>query len=282
MKKKISLIALDMDGTLFDGSSRISLENQHAILSAHNAGIEIAVSTGRPYAGLPTELLSDIGIRFAITSNGAAIYRLADKKCLAQDCMPPELVCPILRKIQKKELHMDAFIDGGCFSQLSCKPLIDRLAVPESVRTYIKETRTFVEDLAAFISAQKLAVQKMTLQFLPLPDGTMQEREAVKDILIKCPDITFLSGGFRNLEFTKKGVTKGMGLKHLCTLLDIPLEETLACGDSENDLDILKTAAVGVAMANADDCVREAADFITLSNEESGVAFAIRHFTGLI
>lgn len=76
MSPKICFVALDMDGTLFDNQSHISAKNQETIRNYIKKGIEIVISTGRPYVGLPIDLLTDFGIRYAITANGAAIYSL--------------------------------------------------------------------------------------------------------------------------------------------------------------------------------------------------------------
>ena len=278
MHKKIHLVALDMDGTLFNHQSQISDTDQQIIREATAKGIEVVISTGRPYVGLPVTLLSELGIRYAITSNGAAIYRLPDKECIYECCMTPELICPIIDELQKKDIHMDAFIDGNGHSRHACKEKIALLDMPESIRQYIRDTRTFTDDLADYIRQHQLQVQKMTLNFYPLPDGSFAHREEVKAILASHPEITFLSGGYHNLEFTKTGTSKGAGLGFLCEYLKISLEQTMAVGDTQNDIDILKTAAIGVAMGNAREDVKAIADYITCSNEESGVAHAIRHF----
>ena len=118
----------------------------------------------------------------------------------------------------------------------------------------------------------------MVANFYPLPDGGFLYRNETIRLLSNCPDITFLSGGYNNLEFTKAGTSKGTGLLFLCRHLNISKEETLAIGDTQNDLDIIQTAAVGVAMDNAIPEVKKAADFITLSNEKDGVAHALCHF----
>lgn len=280
MKQHISLIALDMDGTLYNDQSQISPEDGAAIREASANGVTVAISTGRPYAGLPVETLVDLGIRYAITSNGAAVYLLPDKKCLYESCMEPEMICPLLDELQKKDIHIDAFIDGDGYELAACRPKICLLDMPESIRRYIETTRTFVDDLAAFVRERQLSVQKIILNFYPLPNGAFGHREEAKALLAAHPEITFLSGGYHNLEFTKSGTTKGIGLRFLCDHLGIRMDETMACGDTQNDIDILKTASIGVAMANARPDVKEIADFITLSNEESGVAHAIRHFTG--
>lgn len=280
MKKKISLIALDMDGTLYNNKSQISPTDETAIREAAASGVTVVISTGRPYAGLSAEFLATLGIRYAITSNGAAVYHLPDKKCLFESCMEPELICPLLDELQKKDIHIDAFIDGDGYELAVCRPKIRHLDMPESIQHYIESTRTFVDDLAAFVRERQLSVEKMTLNFYPLPDGTFRHQEEVKALLSAHPEVAFPSGGYHNLEFTKAGTTKGMGLRFLCDHLGISLNETMACGDTQNDIDILKTAAVGVAMANARPDVKQIADFITRSNEESGVAYAIRSFIG--
>lgn len=278
MKQPVSLIALDMDGTLFNGQSEISKEDQDAIREASSRGIHVAISTGRPYAGLPVTLLSGLGVSYAITSNGAAVYHLPDRLCIHESAMEPALVCPIIEELQKKSIHMDAFINGDGFSQRSCEGKIDCLDMPTSIKRYIHRTRTFTDDLAAYIRVHNLNVQKMTLNFYPQEDGTFLYRDEVMQILSEHPEITFLSGGYHNLEFTRAGVTKGNGLTLLCSHLGVDIEETLACGDTQNDIDILKTAAIGVAMENALPEVKEIADFVMRSNENSGVAHAIHTF----
>ena len=80
----------------------------------------------------------------------------------------------------------------------------------------------------------------MTLNFYPQEDGTFLYRDEVMQILSEHPEITFLSGGYHNLEFTRAGVTKGNGLTLLCSHLGVDIEETLACGDTQNDIDSFK------------------------------------------
>ena len=278
MSKNIRLIALDMDGTLFNTQSQITKENQQAIRAASDRGITVVISTGRPYIGLPKEQLFSLGVEYAITTNGAALYRLMDDALLYSDYMSPQQVCPMIEELQKKDIHMDAFIDGGCYCVASCRDKIDLLSMPLSIREYIKNTRVFVPDLAAYIRERQLFVQKMTLNFYRQPDGSFLLRDDVIQFLSAHSTVSFVCGGYHNIEFTKYGVTKGTGLENLCKQLQIPLSETMACGDTENDIPILNTAAVAVAMGNATPEVKQIADFVTLTNDESGVAPAINHF----
>ena len=281
MRTQIKLIALDMDGTLYNNQSQISDVNQTTIRHATSQGIEVVISTGRPYAGLPLELLGTLGIRYAITAGGAAIYRLADSACIYTSRMEPAVVCPILEKLQEKDIHIDAFIGGDGYTISSCRDRISQLALPESIKQYIRDTRIFKDDLTAYIASAHRTVEKVTLNFYKTPDGSFAHRDEVASFLSTCPQISAVTGGYYNLEFTKTGTTKGSALSYLCEYLNIPISATMACGDTQNDIDILKTAAIGVAMDNASDAVKSVADYITLSNEENGVSHAIRHFTGI-
>ena len=274
----VRLAALDLDGTLLNHEGQVTPRTRAALQAASDRGVVIVPTTGRPLGNLPPVVAQLPGVRYAITSNGAAVYHLPDRLCIHESAMEPALVCPIIKELQKKSIHMDAFINGDGFSQRSCEGKIDCLDMPTSIKRYIHRTRTFTDDLAAYIRVHNLNVQKMTLNFYPQEDGTFLYRDEVMQILSEHPEITFLSGGYHNLEFTRAGVTKGNGLTLLCSHLGVDIEETLACGDTQNDIDILKTAAIGVAMENALPEVKEIADFVTRSNENSGVAHAIRTF----
>lgn len=278
MNQRIRLAAIDLDGTLFDEHSHISPYNQEIIGKCIAQGVTVIIATGRPYAGLPLEQLKALGVRYAITANGSAVYTLPEERCIYESSIPHDVLCPLIRKLQQQEIHLDIFVDGKAYSLNACVPRIDRLAMPESILTYIKTTRTLTDDLARLIETENLSVQKVVANFYPLPDGSFLYRDEAIRLLSDCPDITFLSGGYNNLEFTKAGTSKGTGLLFLCRYLNIPQEETLAIGDTQNDLDIIQTAAVGVAMDNAIPEVKKAADFITLSNEKDGVAHALCHF----
>lgn len=278
MKKEIKLIALDLDGTLYNGNGQISEKNKSVLKRAHDNGITIVISTGRPYIGLPIDEMTEIGMEYAITANGSAVYHVPDKKCLFEDAISPAESAALLRRLYQYTFHLDAFIDGDAYTQASTRPLIDKLQIPESLRSYIKNSRNVVDDLADFVICGKLSIQKLTLNFVPDENGVLTDRAKVAALLDEYRNFHYLCGGFENLEVNKAGISKAKGLRFLCDTLNIPLSQTLACGDSENDYDIVTAAGTGVAMANAQQLLLDAADFVTLSNEEDGVAYAIEKF----
>ena len=276
---KIKLVALDLDGTLFNDKLEITEENQRAIRAAIASGTHVIISTGRPYVALPIDKITDLGIRYAITSNGGGIYRIPEKECVYSRCMPPEVIVPIIRHLQTKEIQYDAFIGGIRYRESNRQYIVDRLTqFPEATRQMVKTNATFVDDLAAFIEERELDVEKMTINFYPLVDGTYKDRDDVWKYLSANPQITALCGGYMNMEYTMEGTTKALGLRFLADMLGVPMECTLAIGDTQNDVDIMQAAAIGVAMGNANNDIKAGADFVSKSNNESGVAYAIDKF----
>ena len=274
--KDIKLVALDLDGTLFDNSSRIS--NLTAIRSITDKGIHVVISTGRPFEGIPFDQIKGTGINYAITANGSGIYEISTGKCLYENAMDEELVTPILNFLLTRDIHMDAFIGGKGYTPIQCVETAQKLTVPSSIKNYIITTRTRLDNILQFIHENQLKVQKMTLNFYPAADGTLIDRETVRKFLVSNPSITTVCGGYNNLEFTRADANKGVGLRKLAEILGVNPDATMAIGDTENDLAIIEAAGIGVAMGNATDAVKARADYVTTTNTKDGVAAAIEHF----
>ena len=276
--KDIKLVALDLDGTLFDNSSRISKRNLTAIRSITDKGIHVVISTGRPFEGIPFDQIKGTGINYAITANGSGIYEISTGKCLYENAMDEELVTPILNFLLTRDIHMDAFIGGKGYTPVQCVETAQKLTVPSSIKNYIITTRTRLANILQFIHENQLKVQKMTLNFYPAADGTLIDRETVRKFLVSNPSITTVCGGYNNLEFTRADANKGVGLRKLAEILGVNPDATMAIGDTENDLAIIEAAGIGVAMGNATDAVKARADYVTTTNTKDGVAAAIEHF----
>lgn len=276
--KDIKLVALDLDGTLFDNSSRISERNLAAIRSITDKGIHVVISTGRPFEGIPFDQIKGTEINYAITANGSGIYEISTGKCLYENAMDEELVTPILNFLLTRDIHMDAFIGGKGYTPVQCVETAQKLTVPSSIKKYIITTRTRLDNILQFIHENQLKVQKMTLNFYPAADGTLIDRETVRKFLVSNPSITTVCGGYNNLEFTRADANKGVGLRKLAEILGVDPDATMAIGDTENDLAIIEAAGIGIAMGNATDAVKARADYVTTTNTKDGVAAAIEHF----
>lgn len=272
--KNIRLIALDLDGTLLNHVGVIEKEEEEALKRATEAGIAVAVVTGRAYSELPTDRLYDAGVRYAITGNGSGVYRLAKKECIFEDCLDTEVVCEILKKLDRLHVYFDAYVEGLVYSQKSVCPIVRKMDMPEALHEHIERTRILVDDLAEYVRTSRKQVEKVTINFA-YENGVYVDRDATARLLDQYPQVQYLCGGYHNLEFTRAGVTKGSGLRFLAERLGVPMDQTMACGDSENDLYMLQEAQLAIAMGNASEEVKAIADDVTLSNVEHGVAAAI-------
>ena len=129
-----------MDGTLLNNANEITTENKEAILEAGERGIEVVISTGRPFVGVHAEELVPLGVHYAITANGGAVYQMAGQECIFESSMACGKICPIIRELQKKEIHFNAFVNGKRYGETSRLPIIDRLVMPEATKKFIRST----------------------------------------------------------------------------------------------------------------------------------------------
>lgn len=274
----MKLLALDVDGTLFGTDGKITKVSIETMKTAREKGIQIVLASGRDYDGLPWEQLQEVDIDYVITTNGSAVYRTCDRKCLAEECLDAGKMIPIFTYILSQEVYLGVFIDGVNYTPAECAGYIERMNLPEYVKSSLRNNGHKRDDLLSYIRNHDARIQKATLNFQCNPDGTYLNREKVRQYLEKCPYIHIVDGGFANLEFTRSGINKSTGLKFLCEYLGIALRDTMAIGDSENDIEMLRDAGLGIAMGNAVDAAKEAADDVTLTNSEDGVAKAIKKY----
>lgn len=275
--KKIQLLALDVDGTLFNTDGKVTKASIEAIKKAQEKGVQVVLASGRDYEALPWNQLKEVPIDYVITSNGSAVYRTKDRKCLKEECLDKEKMIPLFEFILSKKVYLSVFIDGRNYTPTQCFPYVEHMPLPEYVKGLLSNKGNRMEDIIGYLKEHDAKIQKATLNFQYL-DGEYFNREEVKERLEACPDINLVDGGFSNLEFTKTGVSKATGLCMITEYLDIPVESVLAVGDSENDVEMLQTAGCGVAMGNALDHVKAVADDITLTNDQEGVAAVIEKY----
>lgn len=272
------LIASDLDGTLLRDDKSVSPGNRQAIRDALAAGAEFVVATGRPVYNIGLDLFRSLGCRYVISSNGTAVHRLSDMACLYQEPMESADALELARELSKLPICQRIFVSDAICMQTSQAVLLDQLDISEPIRDALKAFCRVVEDLPAYLAQSQETVFKLAIYFLPQPDGSYLHYDEIRARIESDPRFDQVCGGCHNMEITRAGASKGKALLWLADYLGIPHSETMACGDTENDIAMLKAAAVGVATANAEPDAKAAANYITASNEEDGVAKAIYHF----
>lgn len=288
---KIKCIALDLDRTTLDSQGHLSGENRRAIENAVAAGVYVVVASGRSLDSLPAEITDIKGIRYAITSNGAAVYDLCERKCLRQFKMTPESAEDILRHTEPErmkvaygeaagmsevemseiEISYEAFIDGRAFAE--SRYVADPVrfgAMPQAI-SYIQGTRAPVEDMRTFICEHKSELDCIDL----VVKNEDMKRKLWKNLRENVRDVYITSSVRQLLEISHRDAGKESGAKFLLEYLGLAREELAAFGDGDNDSGLLQYAGIGFAVANASPECRDAADEIVASNDDNGVAQGI-------
>lgn len=269
----IRLVALDLDGTLFTDQKTITPRTLAALAEALRRGVTVAPATGRPATGLPDALLALPGLRYALTSNGARVWDLAQNAPVAEFLMQKAQAEAALRVLEGYDCVTDLFVQGRRMSIASQLARMERIISP-AMLAYMRSTRTEVEDIYAYLAASPALPEKVSVVFAQ----NAQRAEAWQRLEGLGLGLVLSSSLDKNLEINAPGVTKGRGLLALARHLGLAKHQLMACGDSGNDLAMLEAAGLGVAMGNAEPAVKAAAGYITASNEEDGVALAVERF----
>lgn len=274
----IKLVALDLDGTLFDSNGNISQGSIDAIKYAIGKGVHVVIASGRHFEGLNLHQLEGVPLSFAITTNGAGVYNWQDGTCLFEEPLTKEQARELIQYLGDQKIFTTAFSGGTGIVPDFLLPLIPELPMPENLKINYYPSLTYVPDLMAY--AESHTIQKFCFNFFLEDEKTnrLLGRADLQNYMTSRGDLEVVCGGFENLECTRMGVNKGKALLRLAEHLGLTQAQTMAIGDTENDLAIIKAAGVGVAMANGDEEVKAAADYITSNNDEDGVAKAIYHF----
>lgn len=271
---KIRLVALDLDGTLLNEDKIITDRNLRALARLEEAGILMVPVTGRPAQGLPRQVLELPGLRYAITSNGATIRDLVTGETLLEKHLEAEKGLEVLAACQEFKMIREAFREGvGYLSQADHDTLCARYA-GTAMLDYVLDTRQVLPGtVAEFLGEDRRPIEE--LFFLT---DSVEAKAGLRAALEGIEDIGFADPFPNDLEVIAGGIDKGEGLRFLLNHLGIAPEEVLAMGDGGSDVPLLQAAGIGVAMANATGSAKAAADFVTGSCEEDGVAAALEKF----
>lgn len=273
MKKEIRIVALDLDGTLLDDQKRLSQKNEEALRRCLAQGIHIVPTTGRTWDGIPEEIRRLPGLRYAITTNGALVEDIVDHKTIKECKLTNEQTIKLTVLGDSFNAMYDAYIDGRGITEHRFLEHLEDYGVPVELRALVKRTRDVVPDICEYVRVSGKSSEKVNYFF-----NDLQMREKARQVLAEHKDVVVSSSISNNLEINAFGATKGDGIWALADYLGIDRSQTLACGDGENDITMIRQAGIGVAMQNASEELRLLADYVTLTNNDNGVADAIERF----
>lgn len=264
---EVKLLALDLDGTLLTSDKTISAVNKTALAKARSQGVKIVLTTGRPLAAIEDFLL-DLDLiaedEYAITFNGGLIQRNTGE-ILDQVVFGYDQVADIYQLTQKLGIPLD-IVDGGDVYALkssskslypTCNPMLNH--IPTDFAS-ISADKVFNKGISSFDA------EVLDASLAKIPASYHERYEIFKSRSII-------------LEWSPKGVHKANGLRSLTKLLGLTSAQVMACGDEANDLSMIEWAGYSVAMANATEDIKAAANIISpLTNDQDGVAWAVENY----
>lgn len=269
-KRNIRLIALDLDGTLTDSKKQVSERNYQALMAAQRQGITLALATGRSVHG--TEWIAKLlelekygG--YMLCYNGALVWDCQQKKSVYAREISLELLRELYEASKAYGVTIQTYIGDRLYTEDIDNPYVQKAARINGLT--ITKTECFADEIKQPVPKCLLPGDPKKLAEILRP---MQERFYGKANI-------FLSETCF-MEVVPWGTDKGEGLRALCEHMQIGTEQVMAFGDGYNDIPMIKTAGCGVAMANAVAQVRAAADMITETNDDDGVAVIVETLFG--
>ena len=272
--KEIKLILLDLDGTLLTTDKKISAVNYAALEQAAAKGIYIVPCTGRFFIGMPEDVRNLPFLRYAITINGADIYDVKADRSIHSALISAERAGEIFSALDSLPVIYDCFQDGWGWMDQTFYDQTDLYGMGEVRPEWIRKMRTPLENFKQVIKDRNRGVQKIQMFYRDME----LRRRMLQELKQWFPDLVVTTSLVNNIELNSHDAHKGNALLKLCEYLNIDPSETMAFGDGLNDLSMLKTAGIGVAMGNAEQQVKDVADFVTDTNDNEGVAKAITRF----
>ena len=261
----LKLVALDLDGTLTNDEKVITPKTKEMLMRIQREGVRLALASARPAPGL-LSVCDELQMRqyggILMSYNGGRIVDAASGETLSLTPMDEEETREILRFLE--ELPVNVILDDG-----------ERFYVTDPHAYKVEYecwnnnmTSEKVENLADFLHFPPV---KLLMSVDPREIAEVQTQIA-SNLL---PAYTVVKTAPFYLEIIPSVINKGQGLRDVCRVLGFGTECAAAFGDAENDIPMLVEAGFGVAMGNADEAVKAAADYVTASNNEDGVAAAL-------
>lgn len=264
MERKI--IVFDIDGTLTTSKKEISKKTKAAIIQAQEEGHLIALASGRPTNGLvdfAKELNFDKYGGYLLSFNGGRIQNYQTKQIICQSILPKDVIKTIYNYCQLNDIVMITYLDDLIIASKK-----DEFIAIES-RINKMEVKV-VENFPEFVKNYDLNKCLLTCK----PEHSKEYELALAKMFDGKLSVYRSEPFF--IEIMPLGIDKATSLDRLIKRYEISEKDLLAFGDGFNDISMIEYAGVGVAMGNAQQAVKDVAQFVTLNNDEDGIAHALK------
>mgnify|MGYP000382215041 CR=1 FL=1 len=269
-QSRYQLIALDIDGTLLNSEKEITPDTEAMVHRAFRAGKQVVLSTGRSFAELEEILQHFPEMRYGICESGALVFDRELEQPIAVHPIPLDIVCQAAEIARQRDVLIHIFQKGRPVISRHQMEQLDAYQIPY-FRSMFQRYSLQVTDALDYCLALPAPPSKKSICITTRPRSARSPSPCSLTCLW-----SWWTPRKTSLELSATQVDKGRGLRELCAHLNIPVETTIAVGDSFNDAAILRAAGLAVGMGNAAEPVRRLCDVIVRDCDHDGVAEAIR------
>lgn len=263
------IIAMDLDGTLTNSEKIISPKTKDILMKLQKQGIKLVLASGRPYCGIQ-QLEEELELKkydgYVLPYNGGQIIECATENILYSKTIPPKICQRIIALANIFYANLVTYRG----KELLCLEKYDMYAKIEASINHMKIVQP--EDF------EKEVLDIDVPKFIMLEDEhhLVRIQNSIKHVISEYCEC-FTSAPYF-LEITPKNIDKGHSLYHLLNHIGMDRSNLIAFGDGMNDLSMIQFAGLGVCMENGRDELKAAADYVTLSNDADGVAYALEKY----
>ena len=265
---KYKLLALDIDGTLVRNDRTISDTTRQTLLLAQQQGTRIVIASGRPAFGI-APLADQLQLAryggFVLSYNGAEIFDWQSGEAIYQKPLPTDIIPTVCSQCKSAGFYFMTYCGSTIVTETPLSPYIQLSS---------KRNGMTISAASSFLDAIQLPLFKIMIVGEP---AALAEFEPRLNSVIAGRAVAFRSERFY-LEVVPCGIDKASCLGVILSRLGLTAASLMACGDGYNDISMIQFAGMGVAMENANEQVKQSADYITLSNEADGIAAVVRKF----
>lgn len=265
---RYKMIALDLDGTLTNSNKIITPQTKQALFEYQKQGGRVVLASGRPTQGivpLAEELELEKNGGFILAFNGSRIVNCETNEVLFNQTLKMGEMAELHELTERYKMNILTYEGDVIYTENT----LDPYALLEQRITKMKMVQ--VPDISKAVTAP---VNKCLMT--GDPEILVEVEQKVKEVMGNRIEVYRSQDFF--LELVPQNVDKATSLQSLLEQLGMQKEEMIACGDGFNDLSMIQYAGLGVAMSNAHKDIQNAADFVTLSNDEDGIAHVLQKF----
>ncbi|EBY9652558.1 pyridoxal phosphatase [Salmonella enterica subsp. enterica serovar Teko] len=266
------VIALDLDGTLLTPGKKILPESLTALENARKSGAKVVIVTGRHFVAIHPLYQSLRLDTPAICCNGALLYDYQEKKVLESDPLQAEQASQLISLLDSYNVHSLMYADDAMFYQEPTGHIIRTenwaKSLPESQRPIFKQVPSLSEASQNVDAIWKFA----------LTDSDTEKLHSFGQIVERELGLACEWSWHDQVDIAQAGNSKGKRLAQWAESQGLSMDQVIAFGDNFNDLSMLKSAGLGVAMGNAVDEVKACADLVIGNNAEAGIADVVNQY----